>query len=112
MKYKYGNFPSHQFEEYKNRIRKDIFFLLLSADQKANPIQTVNIDSAITNLMYQLDGLNQILCYHPEVVKIITLLEEARSIYGNEPFDFLLFRKLVLDAGAEVLKIKEDDDES
>ena len=29
MKYKYGNFPSRQFEEYKCKIRKDIFFLLL-----------------------------------------------------------------------------------
>mgnify|MGYP000844205869 FL=1 len=112
MKYKYGNFPSQQFEEYKHKIRKDIFFLLLSADKKANPIRTVDVDSAIVNLMYQLDGLNQILCYRPEVVKVITLLEEARSIYENVPFDFPTFRKLILDAGAEILKIKEDSDES
>lgn len=112
MKYKYGNFSPLQFEKYKNKIRKDIFFLLLSADKKVAPIRTVDVDSAITNLMYQLDGLNQILCYQPEVVRIITLLEEAKSIYGNEPFDFPMFRKLILDAGAEVLKIKEDRDES
>ena len=28
MKYKYGEFSPNQFEEYKKRIRKDIFFLL------------------------------------------------------------------------------------
>ena len=50
MKYKYGNFPSQQFEEYKHKIRKDIFFLLLSADKKANPIRTVDVDSAIVNV--------------------------------------------------------------
>ena len=89
------------------RIRKDIFFLLLSADKKTNPVESVDIVSAIENLEYQIDGLNQILRYRPEVIKILTLLEEAKSIYGNDPFDFPTYRKLILDAGAEVLKIKE-----
>ena len=61
MKYKYGEFFPNQFEEYKKRIRKDIFFLLLSADKKANPVESVDIVSAIENLEYQIDGLNQIL---------------------------------------------------
>ena len=107
MKYKYGEFSPNQFEEYKKRIRKDIFFLLLSADKKVNPVESVDIVSAIENLEYQIDGLNQILCYRPEVVKIFTLLEEAKSIYENVPFNFPAYRKLILDAGAEVLKIKE-----
>jgi hypothetical protein len=36
----------------------------------------------------------------------MSYLESARQIYNSE-FDFQLYRKLVLDAGAQIMKVKE-----
>ena len=40
----------------------------------------------------------------------MSLLKAAQSVYNEPTFDFREYRKLILDAGAEVLKIKDGDD--
>ena len=59
------------------------------------------------HLLYKLGGLNSVLYEPPELVTVISLLEAARIEYGKENFNFKIYRKLVLDSGAEILKIKE-----
>jgi len=39
----------------------------------------------------------------------MSLLEQALSLYDEKDFNFKLYRKLLLDAGSEVLKIKGGD---
>jgi len=53
--------------------------------------------------------LNEILREPPELVETMTLLEAALNEYKSECFAYKTYRKLVLDAGACIMRVKEDD---
>ena len=42
----------------------------------------------------------------------MSLLKAAQDVYNQPDFDFKAYRKLVLDAGVEVLKIKDGDEDA
>ena len=79
--------------------------------QSLNPFsdeyEDVDVNEAFTNLLNKLGGLNSILFEPPELVTVISLLERAMWTYNKPKFNFYKYRKLLLDAGSEVLKIKE-----
>ena len=52
-------------------------------------------------------GLNKLLMDQPELVMVLSLLQAAMTEYNNPKFNFHIYRKLILDAGAEVDKLKE-----
>ena len=107
-KYKYGDFEDGQIDEAKKRMRKQIYFLLLYVDPATrDEYAHVDVEKAFTGILRQFDGLNEILFYPPALVKIISLLEEAKKEYLSSDFRFDVYRKLVLDAGNEVLNIEE-----
>jgi len=56
-----------------------------------------------------LAGLNSILLEPPELVNTMALLESAMLEYTSERFDWAQYRKLILDAGSEIMKVKEGD---
>lgn len=106
--YKYGTFQDKQMSEVKVLMRKQIYFLLLCVDKKTRDnYEKINVSELFEHLLSWFDGLNEILEYPAELVKAISLLEEARLEYGKTDFDFLRYRKLILDAGNEVMRIKE-----
>lgn len=108
MIYKYGEFANNQISETKEYMRKRIFFLLLICDPlKKQEYENVNVLEAFDNELRKLAGLNSILFEPPELVRIISLLEAALIEYKCTEFNWSKYRKLVLDAGNEVLKIKE-----
>ena len=108
MKHKYGEFSSQQIKQTKQSIRKSIFFLLLYVDPKTKQeYEDVNVNKAFDGLLHRLGGMNDILLYPPELVTVISLLQEAWIEFNKEDFDFGVYRKLILDAGAETDKIKE-----
>lgn len=109
MIHKYGDFSSNQIADTKDYMRKRIFFLMLLAEpnQPEDKYSNININDAFDIELRKLGGLNSILSEPPELVQIISLLEAALIEYNSENFDWLKYRKLVLDAGNEVLKIKE-----
>lgn len=110
MKHKYGDFTSLQIHEVKMLMRKDIFFLLLCVDPKTKQeYKNINVNKTFENIMFKISGMNQLLFCPPELITILSFLEEALSEYNNPDFDFQKYRKLILDAGSEVLKIKEVD---
>lgn len=108
VNHKYGTFSKEQIKETKIRMQKQIFFLLLCVDEKTKE-EYVNVDvnEAFINLLTWFGGLNEILSYPTELVRVISLLEEARQELNREDFEFSKYRKLILDAGSEVMKIKE-----
>jgi len=65
--------------------------------------------NAFHNLQYKLNGLNSILLEPPELIETMSILETALMEYQNDNFDFRKYRKLILDAGSEIMKIKEGD---
>lgn len=108
VKQKYGAFKANQIRETKETMRKQIFFLLLLADPATKgQYPDVDIKSAFDNLMYKINGFNSLLSYPAEVVEILSILETAREELNKPELDFEKYRKLVLDAGAQVQKIKE-----
>ncbi len=108
MEYKYGYFNSSQIKEMKDSIRKQIFFLLLLADPETKDnYPEVDILEAFNGVMYKIDGMNSLFLYPEEIVEIQSLLEEGRIQLQKEEFNFEIYRKLILDAGAKVLNIKE-----
>lgn len=109
MKHIYGTFTQEQISQTKTKIRKSIYFILLCCDPKtSNRYKNVNVETAFLNLLYWISGMNTILNCPPEVVRIISLLQKAYEEYLSPDYKFKVCRKLLLDAGSEVLNIKED----
>lgn len=107
VKQKYGEFSDNQMVWTKQYMRKRIYFLLLYVDPKTSAsYPNVDVDSAINGLLLRLSGLNSVLFYPKALVNVISLLEAARIEYNNPEFDFKVYRKLILDAGTEVLDIE------
>lgn len=110
MKHKYGDFVPSQISSTKKKIQKSIFFLLLCVDPKTkDQYSGIDVDDAFRDILYKISGLNEILFHPAELVTVISLLEAALVEYNKIDFRFPVYRKLILDAGAEVLKIGEVD---
>lgn len=108
MTYKYGEFSNNQISETKEYIRKRIFFLLLIVDPKTKEeYKNVDVFQAFDCELRKIGGLNNILFEPPELVRVLSLLEAALIEFSSPNFSWTKYRKLVLDAGNEVLKIKE-----
>lgn len=109
--HKYGEFADMQISEIKEILRKRIFFLLLVAEdmETKEKFPEVNLEQANTTLLWRISGLNELLGNPTELVTVLSLLEEAKQTIKPD-FDFAKYRKLILDAGAEVMKIACADD--
>lgn len=103
VNHKYGEFADMQVSDIVNIIRKRIFFLLVVAE-KPNEFPNVNLVVAHTTLMWGISGLNELLGCPTELVMVLSLLEEALNNLQTD-FNFSKYRKLILDAGAEIMKI-------
>lgn len=111
---KYGHYSPTQIREIKLSVRKSIFFLLLYVDPETRQqYQDIDVERAFRNLQYRLNGLNSILLEPPELVDTMSFLEAALNEYmrymSGEDFEFSKYRKLILDAGACIMKVKEGD---
>lgn len=105
--HKYGEFADMQISDITKYLRKRIFFLLLYAEDMESKTNFPNVDlkQANTSLLWRISGLNKLLGEPKELVTVLSLLEEANNIIDNQNFDFVKYRKLILDAGAEIAKI-------
>lgn len=108
MKTIYGFFDDIQFSKYKEKLHKEMFWLLLYKDPKTcEQYSYVDFEKYMLYLMKRIDGLNALLSYPPEIVSIMTLLQAALQETRKDSFDYSVYRKLVLDAHALVDKIGE-----
>ncbi len=106
--YKYGKFNERQVVEAKEKIKKKIFFFLLIVDpQTSDQFTNIDIEDAFKNVQTLINGLNELLFYPKEVVFSSSLIESALMEYHNPDFSYERYRKLLLDAGWEIAKIKE-----
>lgn len=110
MKHLYGEFSEQQIKDTKKSLRGSIFFLLLCVDPKTSiEYENIDVEKSFQGLLLKIGGLNKLLFEQPELVTILSLLEAAKCEYMKDSFDYSLYRKLILDAGAEVEKLKECD---
>lgn len=108
MNHLYGEFTQNQISQIKKSLRGSIFFLLLCVDDKtSHEYKEVDVNKCFKGLLLKLGGLNELLMNQPELVMVMSLLQAAMNEYNNPEFEFKTYRKLILDAGAEVKKLKE-----
>ena len=106
----YGEFTQSQIAETKKSLRSSIFFLLLCVDKRtAQDYEDVDVNKCFEGLLLRMDGLNDLLMGQVELVTSMSLLQAAKKEFNKDKFNFFRYRKLILDAGAEIEKLKEGD---
>jgi len=106
--YTYGDFTSDQISYTKKRMRNQIFFLLLTVDPKnEDKYDDIDIDKAFINVLTTWGSLNDLLNYPDEFCEVMALLNAAYLEWKSPTFSWSHYRKLILDAGNSVCKIKE-----
>lgn len=110
MNYLYGKFSKKQITDFKDKLHKKLFWLLLYKDPKtAQNYKNVDFKKYFINLMKEIDGLNELLFYPTPIIEICCKLQAAYKESCNEQFDYQAYRKFVLDAHNLVDKIDEGD---
>lgn len=110
MKNLYGEYTQNQIAQTKKALRKTIFLLLLCVDpETADQYKSVDVNKSFKGLQLKINGFNELLLYQPEIVSTMSLLQSAMIEYNKPDFDFKTYRKLILDAGAEINKLREED---
>ena len=108
MEHKYGQFSESQVHGAKEFIRKRIYFLLLIVDPDTkNNYSEVDVLAAFDGVLTDVAGLNDLLGCPVELVSILSKLNAAKLEYQREDFRWKRYRKLILDSGNEVMKLKE-----
>ena len=111
MIHRYGYFDENQFEAFKTKLHKELFWALLYKDPKTcDQYSYVNFPKFFKGLMRRINGLNSLLFYPSEIVGIMSNLEAAFLETEKDEFDFQIYRKLILDAHALVDKIQVSDE--
>ena len=106
MKHLYGYFKDEQMDDYKVKLHKELFWLLIYKDPKTkDEYPNVDFNKYFDGLMKRINGLNKLLFYPTEIVAIMSTLEAAFIESKKENFDYQEYRKLVLDAHSLVDKI-------
>ena len=106
----YGEFTQSQIAQVKKSLRGSIFFLLLCVDPQTSwEYENIDVNKCFEGLLLKLGGMNDLLMNQPEIVTTMSLLQAAMNEFNKIDFDFKVYRKLILDAGAEIKKLKEGD---
>ena len=112
VKHLYGEFTQSQIAETKKSLRSSVFFLLLCVDKRtAQDYENIDVNKCFEGLLLKLGGLNDLLMNQPEIVTTMSLLQAAKREYNKDRLNFYRYRKLILDAGSEIEKLKEGDEQ-
>lgn len=112
MNNKYGTYSNEQLYSVKKSIQKSIFFLLLCVDPVTKDrYKSVNLEKAFIDLQNKIGGLNQLFGEPPELVFVMSFIEEAFQLVKAREAEnnFHRYRKLILDAGAEIMRMGSDE---
>jgi len=105
---KYGQLTDTQFTRAIKDIQNKIFYLLLIVDPKTKDnYPNINVNDALDDAIQTLFGFNELLEHPKELVKACAKLEAARLEYNKSDFSYKIYRKLILDSGNELARIKE-----
>ena len=109
MTHLYGEFDAAQFEQFKTKLHNKLFWLLLYKDPKTcESYKNVDFKKYFTNLMREIDGLNELLFYPEPLVEICCKLQAAYRESCQNNFEYSVYRKFVLDAHGLIDKIGAD----
>ena len=99
MQSKYGDLTAAQLDEYREKLHKKLFWLLLYKDPNTKcEYQQTDFDRYFQALMMELKGLDEVLVHPAGLVEMLCILEAAFDETKKEPFEYPIYRKFVLDA--------------
>jgi len=110
FEFDYGEFSKLQMDEIKERLRKQIFFLLLIVDPKTAEDYDVDVDEAFIGTLDLLGGVNGLLNYPHGFVEVMALVYAAYLEFQKPSLNWGHYRKLILDAGSSVCKVRRGGD--
>lgn len=103
------DFNKKQYNEYKDRLHKKMFWLLLYKDPETRfEYEDVDFDRYFKFLMKELDGLNELLSHPSFLLETMSLLQAAYNETVVSPFNYGSYRKLVLDSHNVLDKVFEE----
>lgn len=106
MQHLYGTFSNEQIKEFKVKLHKECFWLLLYKDPETEyKYKHVDYDKYFTGVMKKLNGFNELVNYPVEIVSIMSLLQAAMQETKKAEFNYHVYRKLILDAHNLIDKI-------
>ena len=106
MDHLYGYFTDGQMENFKTKLHKDVFWLLLYKDpEKIDEFSKVDYEKYFNGLMLKINGLNELLSYPTEIVEMMSILEAALIETRREYFNFRTYKKLIFDAHSLIDKL-------
>ena len=110
MNNKYGSFPEAQIQAYKKYLHSKIHWMLIYRDPAfGTQYEYVNVPKYIQSIQSQLDGLNELLSDVPEIIVLMSLIEEAKKECESLSFDYSVYRRLLLDAHSVIDELPEVD---
>ena len=109
--HKSGEFNVSQLDYYKQKVRKNIFGLVLYTDKNTkDDFENIDVVKYHKNLLFEISNCNKLLLYPKDFVEIINSLECALSVLQSNNFNFNQYKKLVFDAGALLQRMKVGDE--
>lgn len=94
IEYKYGDFSEEQIGKYKDKLHKELFWLLLYKDPNTcGDYEEVDFDGYFANFMKRLNAFNELLFYPQEIVSIAVLCQAAYNETLKDEFNFKAYRK-------------------
>ena len=98
-KSKYGYFTGNQLDQYREKLHKKMFWLLLYKDPNTNKDLTeMDFDKYFVTLMKEINGLNDLLLWPDGLIEMLSILEAAYNESKAKEFNFRIYRKFILDA--------------
>ena len=111
MMSKYGELSDRQIEEFKQYLHKKMFWLLLYKDPKtADRYKNVDYDAYFETLMWLINGFSELTIYPMPILEVLALLETSHEIAVDEPFNYGMYRRFVLEAHTALDKLNTEVD--
>lgn len=104
---KYGNFTDTEVSDYKTKLHKKIFWLLIYKDPRTSgQYNYVDFNKYFTTLMKEINGLNTMLLHESsELIELMSILQAAYNETLMEQFNYHQYRKFILDAHSMLDKL-------
>jgi hypothetical protein len=113
MDYLYGEFSDRQIELNAELMHSEIHKLLLHKDKRITEQLFSSEDDYFKyfkNLLYRYGGYNELLGEPEYMVCLMSTLQAAYDEVRRRPFNYSVFRKLILDAHGYVKLMFEEVD--
>lgn len=114
MKHIYGTFSDSQLKENSKIMHSEIHKLLLFKDKNLNQKifdSESDFKNYFSNLMYRFSGYNELFNCPVQMVALLATLQSAYDMVNSENFDFVEYRRLILDAHGYIKSMFEESED-